>query len=95
MCESYNRQYGKDYRSAMPTNLYGSGDNYRAENSHVVQALIRRFHEAKEQSLNEVVVWGSGTPKRDFLYVDYMAEASIFIHNLHQDLFAAQTELML
>ena len=95
MCESYNRQYGRDYRSVMPTNLYGPGDNYHPENSHVVPALIRRFHEAKEKNFSEVVVWGSGTPKREFLYVDDMAEASIFVHTLHQDIFAAQTQLML
>ena len=95
MCESYNRQYGRDYRSVMPTNLYGPGDNYHPENSHVVPALIRRFHEAKEKNFSEVVVWGSGTPKREFLYVDDMAEASIFVHTLHKDIFAAQTQLML
>ena len=82
MCESYNRQYGRDYRSVMPTNLYGPGDNYHPENSHVVPALIRRFHEAKLNNLSEVVVWGSGTPKREFLYVDDMAEACLFVHNL-------------
>ena len=82
MCESYNRQYGRDYRSVMPTNLYGPGDNYHPENSHVVPALIRRFHEAKENKHDEVVVWGSGTPMREFLYVDDMAEASLFVHNL-------------
>ena len=95
MCESYNRQYGRDYRSVMPTNLYGPGDNYHPENSHVVPALIRRFHEAKEKNFSEVVVWGSGTPKREFLYVDDMAEASIFVHTLHKDIFAAQTRPML
>ena len=82
MCESYNRQYGRDYRSVMPTNLYGPGDNYHPENSHVVPALIRRFHEAKINNLDEVVVWGSGTPKREFLFVDDMAKASLFVHNL-------------
>ena len=82
MCESYNRQYGRDYRSVMPTNLYGPGDNYHPENSHVVPALIRRFHEAKINNQNEVVVWGSGTPKREFLFVDDMAKASLFVHNL-------------
>ena len=82
MCESYNRQYGRDYRSVMPANLYGPGDNYHPENSHVVPALIRRFHEAKLNNLSEVVVWGSGTPKREFLYVDDMAEASLFVHDL-------------
>ena len=95
MCESYNRQYGRDYRSVMPTNLYGPGDNYHPENSHVVPALIRRFHEAKKNSLNEVLVWGTGTPKREFLYVDDMAEASIFVHNLDQDIVEAQTQPML
>jgi nucleoside-diphosphate-sugar epimerase len=82
MCESYNRQYGRDYRSVMPTNLYGPGDNYHPENSHVVPALIRRFHEAKINNKDEVVVWGSGTPKREFLFVDDMAKASLFVHNL-------------
>ena len=95
MCESYNRQYGRDYRSVMPTNLYGPGDNYHPENSHVVPALIRRFHEAKKNNLNEVLVWGTGTPKREFLYVDDMAEASIFVHNLDQEIFVAQTQPML
>ena len=85
MCESYNRQYGRDYRAVMPTNLYGPGDNYHLENSHVVPALIRRFHEAKKRKLDEVVVWGSGAPKREFLYVDDMAEACLFIHNLEQN----------
>ena len=95
MCESYNRQYGRDYRSVMPTNLYGPGDNYHPENSHVVPALIRRFHEAKKNNLNEVLVWGTGTPKREFLYVDDMAEASLFVHNLDQEIFAAQTQPMM
>jgi len=84
MCESYNRQYGRDYRSVMPTNLYGPGDNYHPEKSHVVPALIRRFHEAKQKKSPKVVVWGSGAPKREFLYVDDMAEASLFVHNLEQ-----------
>src|SRR6056300_269551 len=86
MCESYNRQYGNshgiDYRCVMPTNLYGPGDNYHPKNSHVVPGLIRRFHKAKIKSLDSVVVWGTGNPKREFLYVDDMAEASIFIHEL-------------
>jgi GDP-L-fucose synthase len=94
MCESYNRQYGRDYRSVMPTNLYGPGDNYHLENSHVVPALIRRFHEAKENNLEEVVVWGSGTPKREFLFVDDMAEASLFVHNLDRKLLLKNTSLM-
>ena len=92
MCESYNRQYGRDYRSVMPTNLYGPGDNYHPENSHVVPALLRRFHEAKENNLKEVVVWGSGRPKREFLYVDDMAEACLFVHNLAYEVFAEQTK---
>jgi len=95
MCESYNRQYGRDYRSVMPTNLYGPGDNYHRENSHVVPALVRRFHEAKEKNLDEVIVWGSGTPKREFLFVDDMAEASLFVHNLNQETFAKHTKPML
>lgn len=95
VCESYNRQYGRDYRSVMPTNLYGPGDNYHPENSHVVPALIRRFHEAKENNIDEVVVWGSGEPMREFLYVDDMAEASLFVHNLDQARLAAHTQPML
>ena len=86
LCESYNRQYykshGIDYRSIMPTNLYGPGDNYHHENSHVVPALIRRFHEAKVKSLPNVTIWGTGTSKREFLYVDDMASASVHIMNL-------------
>jgi GDP-L-fucose synthase len=95
MCESYNRQYGRDYRSVMPTNLYGPGDNYHPENSHVVPALIRRFHEAKEHKLNEVTVWGSGTPMREFLYVDDMAEASLYGHRLDHDIFDKYTSPLL
>ena len=95
MCESYNRQYGRDYRSVMPTNLYGPGDNYHYENSHVVPALIRRFHEAKENQLDKVVIWGSGTPKREFLHVEDMAEASLFVHNLDKEVFEAYTRPML
>jgi GDP-L-fucose synthase len=82
LCESYNRQYGRDYRSVMPTNLYGPGDNYHPENGHVIPALLRRFHEAKEAKAPEVVIWGTGTPRREFLYVDDMAEASVFVMNL-------------
>lgn len=86
LCESYNRQYGTshgvDYRSVMPTNLYGPGDNYHAENSHVVPALIRRFHEAKVDHAPRVAIWGTGTPKREFLYVDDMAAASVYVMNL-------------
>ena len=92
MCESYNRQYGRDYRSVMPTNLYGPGDNYHPENSHVVPALIRRFHEAKLNSLAEVVVWGTGNSMREFLYVDDMAEASLFVHDLDQAAYEENTQ---
>jgi GDP-L-fucose synthase len=90
LCESYNRQYGRDYRSVMPTNLYGPGDNYHSENSHVIPALLRRFHEAKKNNVPEVVIWGSGTPRREFLYVDDMAIASVFVMNLSADLYQAQ-----
>ena len=95
MCESYNRQYGREYRSVMPTNLYGPGDNYHPENSHVVPALIRRFHEAKENKHAAVVVWGTGAPMREFLYVDDMAEASLFVHTLEHAIYAGNTEPML
>ena len=95
MCESYNRQYGRDYRSVMPTNLYGPGDNYHPENSHVVPALIRRFHEAKLNNKKKVIVWGNGMPMREFLYVDDMAEASIFIHELDKITYDSNTEPML
>ncbi len=88
MCESYNRQYNLDYRSVMPTNLYGPGDNFHYENSHVIPALIRRIHEAKINKLNEVQIWGSGNPKREFLFVDELAEACIFIMNLEKKEFA-------
>ena len=95
MCESYNRQYGSshgiDYRSVMPTNLYGPGDNYHPENSHVIPALIRRFHEAKVAHAPEVVIWGTGTPKREFLYVDDMAAASVFVMQLDKAIFDEQT----
>ncbi|CAM8367267.1 WcaG Nucleoside-diphosphate-sugar epimerases [Candidatus Methylopumilus universalis] len=82
LCESYNRQYGVDYRSVMPTNLYGPGDNYHLENSHVIPALIRRFHEAKESNASSVIIWGSGKPRREFLCVNDMAEASLFVMHL-------------
>jgi GDP-L-fucose synthase len=82
LCESYNRQYGRDYRSVMPTNLYGPGDNYHPENSHVIPALIRRFHEAKVAGAPAVVLWGTGTPRREFLYVDDMSAASVFVMQL-------------
>jgi GDP-L-fucose synthase len=94
LCESYNRQYGTDYRSVMPTNLYGPGDNYHPENSHVIPALIRRFHEAKMNAAPEVVIWGSGKPMREFLYVDDMAEASVYVMNLEPDVYAAHTDPM-
>ena len=98
MCESYNRQYGQshgvDYRSVMPTNLYGPGDNYHPENSHVIPALIRRFHEAKVANAPEVLIWGTGTPKREFLYVDDMAAASVFVMQLDKAAYDAQTQPM-
>jgi len=98
MCESYNRQYGAshgvDYRSVMPTNLYGPGDNYHPENSHVIPALIRRFHEAKVSNAPEVVIWGTGTPRREFLYVDDMAEASVFVMQLDKKTYDRQTQPM-
>jgi GDP-L-fucose synthase len=98
MCESYNRQYGKshgvDYRSVMPTNLYGPGDNYHPENSHVIPALIRRFHEAKMANAPEVVIWGTGTPRREFLYVDDMAAASVFVMQLDKASYDGQTQPM-
>lgn len=94
MCESYNRQYNRDYRSVMPTNLYGPGDNYHPENSHVVPALIRRFHEAKESGFEQVTIWGSGRPMREFLYVDDMAAASLHIHNLDRSVYTSHTDNM-
>jgi GDP-L-fucose synthase len=98
MCESYNRQYGKshgiDYRSAMPTNLYGPGDNYHPENSHVIPALIRRFREAKQRGDSQVAIWGSGKPYREFLYVDDMARASVFVMELDQVSYQQVTEPM-
>lgn len=98
MCESYNRQYGDshgvDYRSVMPTNLYGPGDNYHPENSHVIPALIRRFHEAKVANVPEVVIWGTGTPRREFLYVDDMAAASVFVMQLDKATYDSQTKPM-
>lgn len=94
LCESYNRQHGRDYRSVMPTNLYGPGDNYHPENSHVIPALLRRFHEAKLRADAEVVVWGSGTPRREFLYVDDMAAASVHVMNLTPDTWRANVQPM-
>ena len=87
LCESYNRQYGTDYRSVMPTNLYGINDNFHPENSHVVPALLRRFHEAKMQNLPSVTVWGSGSPMREFLYVDDMAGACLHVMNLPKEVY--------
>ena len=95
LCESYNRQYGTDYRSVMPTNLYGPGDNFHPENSHVIPALIRRFHEAKITGADEVVIWGSGKPMREFLYVDDMAAASVHVMQLDPDIYRAHTDTML
>ena len=95
LCESYNRQHGTDYRSVMPTNLYGPGDNFHPENSHVLPGLIRRFHEARTQGRDEVVIWGTGTPRREFLHVDDMAEASLFVMDLDRDVYDANTNPML
>jgi GDP-L-fucose synthase len=98
MCESYNRQYGQshgvDYRSVMPTNLYGPGDNYHPENSHVIPALIRRFHEAKITKRPQVVIWGTGAPRREFLFVDDMARASIYVMDLDKKTYDLQTHPM-
>jgi GDP-L-fucose synthase len=98
LCESYNRQYGAshgiDYRSVMPTNLYGPGDNYHPENSHVIPALIRRFHEAKVSQAPSVTIWGTGTPLREFLYVDDMAAASVHVMELDPATYAAHTQPM-
>ena len=94
LCESYNRQYNRDYRSVMPTNLYGINDNFHSENSHVVPALIRRFHEAKISNDSEVIAWGTGMPKREFLFVDDMAEASIFVMNLEKSNYDSSTSQM-
>jgi GDP-L-fucose synthase len=99
LCESYNRQYGTshgiDYRSVMPTNLYGPGDNYHPENSHVIPALIRRFHEAKISNAQHVTIWGSGSPKREFLYVDDMAKASVYVMDLDKKIYDLNTSPML
>ena len=99
LCESYNRQYGEshgvDYRSVMPTNLYGPGDNYHPENSHVIPALIRRFHEARVAGADTVRVWGSGTPRREFLFVDDMAAASVYVMNMPTDTYLRHTQPML
>lgn len=95
LCESYNRQYGRNYRSVMPTNLYGENDNFHPDNSHVIPALMRRFHEAKLDSSKEVVVWGTGTPMREFLFVDDMAAASIHVMELDSTIYQANTQPML
>jgi len=95
LCESYNRQYGTDFRSVMPTNLYGVNDNFHPENSHVIPALMRRFHEAKINNDNQVIVWGTGSVMREFLYVDDMAKASIFVLNLDESIYLSNTKPML
>ena len=95
LCESYNRQHGTDYRSVMPTNLYGPGDNFHPENSHVLPALIRRFHEAAQAGAEEVTIWGTGTPRREFLHVDDMAAASLFVLDLPKTDYEANTQPML
>jgi GDP-L-fucose synthase len=94
LCESYNRQYGTDFRSVMPTNLYGPGDNFHPENSHVIPALLRRFHAAKEAGDASVTVWGSGTPRREFLHVDDLADACVHVMNLDAETYRAQTSPM-
>ncbi|GGL42079.1 GDP-L-fucose synthase [Pseudomonas brenneri] len=95
LCESYNRQHGRDYRSVMPTNLYGPHDNYHPDNSHVIPALLRRFHDAVEQSVEEVSIWGSGKPMREFLHVDDMAAASVHVMELDGEVYKANTQPML
>lgn len=95
LCESYNRQYGRDYRSVMPTNLYGPHDNYHPQNSHVIPALLRRFHDAVKAGQTEVVIWGSGNPMREFLHVDDMAAASVHVMELQVDTYQANTQPML
>ena len=94
LCESYNRQYGTDYRSVMPTNLYGIGDNYHPQNSHVIPALIRRLHEAKLSAASVVSIWGTGTPRREFLYIDDMAAACVHVMNLDKATYSAHTSPM-
>lgn len=95
LCESYYRQYGRDYRSVMPTNLYGPQDNFHPEDSHVIPALIRRFHEAKLAQAPQVLVWGSGTPRREFLHVQDLARACVFVMNLDQQQYQQHTQPML
>jgi len=92
LCESYARQYGRDYRSVMPTNLYGPNDNFHPEHSHVIPALMRRFHEAARRDAPEVVIWGSGSPLREFLHVDDMAAASVHVMELDGETYAAATQ---
>ena len=94
LCESYNRQYGVDYRSVMPTNLYGPHDNFHPENSHVIPAMMRRFHEAVRDGLDCVTIWGTGAPRREFLHVDDMADASLFVLDLPRSAYVAQTQQM-
>jgi GDP-L-fucose synthase len=95
LCESYNRQYGRDYRSVMPTNLYGPGDSFHPENSHVIPALLRRFHEAVQTGEDEVIVWGTGNPMREFLHVDEMAAASVHVMELDAEVYRTHTQPML
>lgn len=95
LCESYNRQHGRDYRSVMPTNLYGPHDNYHPDNSHVIPALLRRFHDAVEKAVEEVAIWGSGKPMREFLHVDDMAAASVHVMELEGEVYRANTQPML
>lgn len=95
LCESYNRQYGRDYRSVMPTNLYGPNDNFHSENSHVIPSLLRRFHEAVQRGVEEVAIWGSGRPMREFLHVDDMAAASVYVMELPSVIWKANTQPML
>lgn len=91
LCESYNRQYGRDYRSVMPTNLYGPNDNFHSENGHVIPSLLRRFHEAVQNKSDEVIIWGSGKPRREFLHVDDLANAAVHVMDLPQEDYAAHT----
>lgn len=95
LCEGYNRQHGRDYRSVMPTNLYGPHDNFHPDNSHVIPALMRRFHEAVQSKAKEVVIWGSGIPKREFLHVDDMAAACVHVMNIDKQTYSAITQPML
>lgn len=95
LCESYNRQFGRDYRSVMPTNLYGPNDNFHTENSHVIPALLRRFHEAVENKQEEIIIWGSGRPKREFLHVDDMASACVHVMELDKETYQSYTQPML